>query len=551
MRGAPAEVQSRCAVVEERQVSLAELAARVMSLAQTGSADEARILANAGLEQVGADVAETPSSELACLWYAVAVTEHSAGDTAAQVNAADRCLSVASSLASPGWASNALSIRAMARVRQGAIDLALADLARAEVELADCGDDSLRCWAHTGLGYCYDQLRLYELAQPHFEAALAIESSPMPLPEAPVIDLRNLAELHLRWAQELERVVPLAASAQQVEEQMVRARRLAREALLAAQSLQLPSAILASQLLDLCARADVEPQAVLSGLAAALNVQESNRPSGERTEVATALARALRGLGRGPEAVAAARLAVESAVEPIDWQVMAGAHYLLVELEAEAGVPGAIEGRAYGRLLSNALWQQRLRTLQGARSALDVERLQRTTEIATRAAREDSLTGLGNRRALDEALVKLEASADEDQLAHSLVLIDVDGFKSVNDTYGHQVGDEVLKAVARTLRTCARRADLLIRLGGDEFVVLAAGATKLEAAALAARIHDSINNTDWGSIAHGMQVSISIGFAATGAGMLVADLFGTADAAMYADKRRHGRHQQIGAVSSL
>ena len=218
MRGAPAEVQSRCAVVEDRHVSLAELAARVMSLAQTGSADEARSLANAGLDQVGADV--PPSSDLACLWYAIAVTEHFAGDTAAQVDAADRCLSVASSLASPGWASNALSIRAMARVRQGAIDLALADLARAEVELADCGDDALRCWAHTGLGYCYDQLRLYELAQPHLESALAIESSPMPLPEAPVIDLRNLAELHLRWAQELERVVPLAASAQQVEEQM-------------------------------------------------------------------------------------------------------------------------------------------------------------------------------------------------------------------------------------------------------------------------------------------------------------------------------------------
>jgi len=290
---------------------------------------------------------------------------------------------------------------------------------------------------------------------------------------------------------------------------------------------------------------------VLSGLEAALNAEESSRPSGERTEVASALARALRALGRGPEAAAAARLAVESAVEPIDWQVTAGAHYLLIELEAEAGVPGAMAGRAYGRLLSNALWQQRLRTLQGARSALDVERLQRTTEIATRAAREDSLTGLGNRRALDEALAKLEKTAEGEQLAHSLVLIDVDGFKSVNDTYGHQVGDEVLKAVARTLRTCARRADLLIRLGGDEFVVLAAGATKTEAAALAARVHDSIDDTDWGAIAGGLQVSISIGFAATGVGMLLTDLLGTADAAMYADKRRRSRHQQIGAASSL
>lgn len=535
-------------MVEDRKVSLAELAAQVMSLAQSGFADEARRLAGRGLDRVDADVPDPPSNDLACLFYAMAVVEHVAGDTAAQVNAADRCLSVAAALASPGWASNALSIRAMARVREAAIDLALADLARAEVELANCADDSLRNWAHTGLGYCYDQLRLYELAQPHFEAALMIDSSPMPLPEAPVIDLRNLAELHLRWAQELERVVPLAATAEQVEEQMVRARLVAQEALLAAETLQLPSAIVASRLLDLCVRADVEPQAVLSGLEAALRDNDSNRPSGERTEAATALARALRALGRGPEAVEAARVAVESAVEPVDWQVTAGAHHLLIELEAEAGVPGAMAGRAYGRLLSNALWQQRLRTLQGARSALEVERLQHTTEIATRAAREDSLTGLGNRRALDEALARLEQSPDSDHVAHSLVLIDVDGFKSVNDTYGHQVGDEVLKAVARTLRTCARRADLLIRLGGDEFVVVAAGATKLEAAALAARIHDSIKSTDWAAIAPGLQVGISIGFAATGAGSLVSDLFGAADAAMYDDKRRH--HRQ-GAVSAI
>ena len=67
----------------------------------------------------------------------------------------------------------------------------------------------------------------------------------------------------------------------------------------------------------------------------------------------------------------------------------AAAHYLLIELEVETGAPGAMAGRAYGRLLSNALWQQRLRTLQGARSALDVERLQRTTEIATRRLAQD------------------------------------------------------------------------------------------------------------------------------------------------------------------
>jgi diguanylate cyclase (GGDEF)-like protein len=526
-------------MVEDAGVSLSELAAEVMSLAQSGSADEAMRLARAGLRQAGHAQTDEPSGEMACLWYAIAVAEHVRGDTAAQVLAADRCLSIGRSLGSTGWASNALSMRAMARVRQGAVDLALADLARSEVELADCEDDPLRCWAHSGLGYCYDQLRLYELAQPHLEAAQAIGSSPMPLPEAPVIQLRNLADLHLRWAEELERVVPLAASAEQVEAQMAQARRWAREALLAATAQRLPSSILASQRVDLCSRAAVEPEFVLDGLRAALDDTEPAMPPGDRARVATALARALRALRRGPEAVAAAQIAVEAATGPIDWQVAAAAHYVLVELEAETGVPGAAHGRAYGRLLSDVNWQQRLRTLQGARSALDFERLHRTAEIATLAAREDSLTGLGNRRALDDALAGLAQNPDVGTRDHSLVLIDLDEFKSVNDRYGHLAGDDVLKAVGMALRASARNADLLIRLGGDEFVVLAAGATKADCAALVARIHQAIDATDWDAVEPGLHVRASIGFGSTGGPVLVSDLLGVADDSMYAEKRRH------------
>jgi diguanylate cyclase (GGDEF)-like protein len=524
--------------VDDGLVSLAELAAQVMNLARRGDADGAGLLARTAVD-AATGAANEPSGDLAALWLAVAVRENIRGESASLVRAADRCLSIAASLPSSGWAANALSLRAMARVRQGTVDLALTDLARAEVELAECDDKMLRGWAHTGLGCCYDQLRLYELALPHLEAALEIESGPMPPAEPLVLSLRNLAELHLRWADELERVTPFAAGALQVQEHREHARRWAREALLAAHARQLPSSVLASQSLDLRARADAEPQAVLSELRAALEEAESTRSSSERAEVATAIARALRALGRRDEAVAAARVAVEVTAGSIDWQVTAGAHYLLVELKAEAGLPDAEEGRAYGRLLSDVLWQQHLQTLQGARSALDVERLQRRNETATRAAREDSLTGLGNRRALDEALVRLERNVDGERQEHSLVLFDLDAFKSVNDTYGHLVGDEVLKEVARTLRSCARRADLLVRLGGDEFVVLAAGATELEAAALAARIHAAIDSADWTGIARGLQVHISIGLAATGAGTHVTDLIGAADASMYADKRRH------------
>jgi diguanylate cyclase (GGDEF) domain len=517
-------------------VSLDQLAARIMSVA-SDSPEVAARLADDGLRQAGAKASQ-PSSGLAAVWYAVAVVELARGDEAAMVLAADRCLSLARSLQSPGWASNALSLRALARIREGAVELATSDLAAAEIELAECDDEGLRCWAHTGLGYCYDQMRLYELSQPHYLAAQASGASPMPLLEAPVIDLRNLAELHLRWADELERVVPVAASVDEVEAQLVQGRHWARETLLAAQRLQLPLSIESSRRLDLCARAAVEPECSLPELREALAPNATHLRPSEQAQLATALARALRALGRTTEAVAAARLAVESATGPMDWQVVAGAHHLLVELEADAGIPGAEDGRAYARLLSNALWQQRLRTLQGTRGTLEMEQLKRTTEIATKTAGEDPLTGLGNRRALDEALAELLKRPAGETQEHCLLLLDIDDFKSVNDTYGHVVGDEVLRHVATALRSATRSNDLLVRLGGDEFVVLAADATRAHGEQRASRIQTALESTDWGALAPGLRVHTSVGVGATDGLAPVTALLALADQSMYADKRR-------------
>jgi diguanylate cyclase (GGDEF)-like protein len=224
----------------------------------------------------------------------------------------------------------------------------------------------------------------------------------------------------------------------------------------------------------------------------------------------------------------------------MDWQVRAGAHHLLVELEAEAGIPGAVDGRAYARLLSNVLWQQRLRTLQGTRTALEIEQLTRTSAISARAAREDPLTGLGNRRALDEVLAELLQRPDGEAQEHCLILLDIDGFKTVNDTYGHPVGDEVLRGVAAALRSATRSDDLLVRLGGDEFVVLAANATLAQGEERAARIRRAMQGTDWDAVAPGLQVHASIGVGATEGVTPLTALLGIADAFMYADKRRAG-----------
>jgi diguanylate cyclase (GGDEF)-like protein len=90
----------------------------------------------------------------------------------------------------------------------------------------------------------------------------------------------------------------------------------------------------------------------------------------------------------------------------------------------------------------------------------------------TAIARRDPLTGLGNRRALQEDLELLEARVTRYGHRYCMAMLDVDHFKSYNDTYGHQAGDEVLQAVAAQLKDQARGGDALYRYGGEEFLCI-------------------------------------------------------------------------------
>lgn len=151
-------------------------------------------------------------------------------------------------------------------------------------------------------------------------------------------------------------------------------------------------------------------------------------------------------------------------------------------------------------------------------------------------ARTDSLTGLPNRRAMDDELGRRMAAYRRQGTPVGVLLVDVDRFKSVNDTYGHHVGDQVLKAVAECLRQAVRDSDLLARYGGEEFAVLVAGETDAEFKSAAERVRQFVERQPVRCEGVELRATISCGVAEASGGEDVASLLRRADEALYASK---------------
>lgn len=146
----------------------------------------------------------------------------------------------------------------------------------------------------------------------------------------------------------------------------------------------------------------------------------------------------------------------------------------------------------------------------------------------------DELTGVLNRRGLGPHLAR--AAADDDGVAWAAVLIDIDGFKAMNDTVGHMVADRMLQMVAEALRLASRAGDKVARIGGDEFVVLAVlSSDETDVTALGARIRDSVRRYDPTSA-----VRVSVGVAVRTHAVEPEVWLHSADQAMYAAKRAGG-----------
>jgi diguanylate cyclase (GGDEF)-like protein len=145
----------------------------------------------------------------------------------------------------------------------------------------------------------------------------------------------------------------------------------------------------------------------------------------------------------------------------------------------------------------------------------------------------DKLTGLFNRRKLDEVLEEELARSRRYDVGFSVVMLDIDHFKRINDTHGHVAGDAVLVAVAGILRDCTREADALGRFGGEEFVLVCRHATLDDGLATAEKIRAAVEGHGFAAVG---AVTASLGVAAYREGDTLASLVGRADAALYRAK---------------
>jgi len=180
-----------------------------------------------------------------------------------------------------------------------------------------------------------------------------------------------------------------------------------------------------------------------------------------------------------------------------------------------------------------------------AQSSEQIEALRSELEDARRDAETDALTGLSNRRAFDQRLAALarEAAASGQPLA--MILIDIDHFKSVNDRFGHPVGDALLRRTASTLNATLREHGRAARFGGEEFAVLLPGLRVAEALAVAEALRHAVEGQSLALRTTGIKlgdVTVSLGLAMLRPGDDELRLTERADAALYRAKQE-GRNR--------
>ncbi len=184
-----------------------------------------------------------------------------------------------------------------------------------------------------------------------------------------------------------------------------------------------------------------------------------------------------------------------------------------------------------------------------SKSTEAIEDLRRDLESVRKEALTDGLTGLANRKAFDTELKRLSSEARQNGTVFTLLMVDIDHFKSFNDNFGHQVGDQVLRLVARTLKDGVKGRDFAARYGGEEFAIILPETEIAAAMAVGNSLRKTIATKDVINRSTGDilgRITMSVGVAECIPGEALEDLIERADAALYTAKH-NGRNQVAAA----
>ena len=201
-----------------------------------------------------------------------------------------------------------------------------------------------------------------------------------------------------------------------------------------------------------------------------------------------------------------------------------------------------LELRSAKKQIEEAYWEKDQALAKLKQIHLEIEQkqaeLMEMNAVLVELSNTDKLTGLKNRRFLQEKLEEQIAGYGQVQAAFSLCIIDIDHFKKVNDTYGHQTGDYVLEKLASILKLQSREEDIAARYGGEEFVLLLPNTDISESKIIAENLRQSIAYSTW-EMGH---ITVSMGIATFIPTDSETTLLQKADQALYASKE-HGRNR--------
>lgn len=274
--------------------------------------------------------------------------------------------------------------------------------------------------------------------------------------------------------------------------------------------------------------------------------QEESCPLSFTQEVAKNMLRVLNILGEGPEELDRVTLQIEKKkLRPSHMAMDPKAtlkSYLTLPLAVEEEIMGCV---SLNSDQPNAYDAQDLQffSVIGYQMAATLKHYQRLSSVKTMAIY-DTLTGLYNRRYLEERLMAETQKAFYGGASLSLVMVDIDHFKKVNDTFGHTTGDLVLKEIASLLKNSTRKKDTVARYGGEEFVLILPEAGLEVTVAIAERIRRQVEQTPFevGQTQLNLTVSLGISSFPSHHARSKEDLIQMADQALY-DAKRGGRNR--------